>query len=206
MKKKKPELTRDKEILILDAAQRRFIAYGYSKVTMDEIADDIGMAKASLYYYFPTKDEIFRGVIEREQHEHLLRLQEMLNKELSSSEKLRLFFNLRMTFSSQMFNLTWHNRQIWPSMKPIFKDLFQNLSAEEQRLLAGVLRNGKQRKEFSIASPDNVAQMLLNIVQGLRIRLFHIDHGTRSSESVHQDMEKEITMIIDVLLTGIQTR
>ena len=48
------KLTRDKEEVILRSAQRRFASFGYSKVTMDEIAEDIGMAKASLYYYFPT--------------------------------------------------------------------------------------------------------------------------------------------------------
>jgi len=59
--------TRDKEELILQAAQHRFAAYGLSKVTMDEIAEDVGMAKASLYYCFPTKETIFRSVVQHEQ-------------------------------------------------------------------------------------------------------------------------------------------
>jgi len=62
---KKP--SNDKEELILNAAQRRFASYGYSKVTMDEIAEDVGMAKASLYYYFPTKEVIFRSIVLHEQ-------------------------------------------------------------------------------------------------------------------------------------------
>ena len=42
-----------KEKEILEAARSRFAHYGYSKVTMEEIALDVEMGKASLYYYFP---------------------------------------------------------------------------------------------------------------------------------------------------------
>ena len=50
------QLSTEKQAVILDAARKRFAYYGFSKVTMDEIAADIGMGKASLYYYFPTKE------------------------------------------------------------------------------------------------------------------------------------------------------
>ena len=42
------KLTWDKEELVFQAAQHRFVGYDYSKVTMDEIAEDIGMANTSL--------------------------------------------------------------------------------------------------------------------------------------------------------------
>jgi TetR/AcrR family transcriptional regulator len=41
---------RQTKALILEAAQRQFARYGLSKVTMDEIAEEVGMGKASLYY------------------------------------------------------------------------------------------------------------------------------------------------------------
>ena len=39
---------------ILNAAQRMFGQYGLTKTTMTDIAKEVGMGKASLYYYFPT--------------------------------------------------------------------------------------------------------------------------------------------------------
>jgi len=50
----------DKHAIILDAAQKRFARFGVGKVTMEEISADLGMSKAALYYYFKTKEEIFR--------------------------------------------------------------------------------------------------------------------------------------------------
>lgn len=205
MKIKKAELPREKETQILRAAQQRFIAYGYSKVTMDEIAEDIGMAKASLYYYFPTKDDIFRGVIRHEQTDFLQQLQS-IDKKLTATEKIRSYFQHRINFSSQIFSLSWHNRQIWPSMKPIFKDLFSNFADEEILLLKKFLRKGKRTKEFSISSPDQMAQLMFHVVQGLRIRLFHVEHDVASYEEIHKALEKETLLFIEIILNGIQTR
>jgi TetR/AcrR family transcriptional regulator len=203
---KNPELTTEKEDLILAAAHRRFITYGYSKVTMDEIAEDIGMGKASLYYYFPTKDDIFRRIIEREQGVFVGRLQEMLAKKMSASAKLRAYFRLRVNYSNQLFSLSWHNRQLWPSMKPMFKDLFESLALEEERLLTQLLRDGKHAKEFNLPSCEKLAQLIIHILQGLRTRLFHTDHAAQTSESVHQVLERETASFVELLLYGISNR
>lgn len=48
-----------KVVIILEAARKRFAHFGISKTTMNEIAADIGMSKASLYYYFPDKEKLF---------------------------------------------------------------------------------------------------------------------------------------------------
>ena len=43
---------------ILDAAQKRMVEFGYRKVTMDEIANDLIMSKATIYLHFKNKVEI----------------------------------------------------------------------------------------------------------------------------------------------------
>lgn len=44
---------------MLDAAKRLFIEHGYSRTTMDEIADKAGFGVATLYNYFRTKEGVF---------------------------------------------------------------------------------------------------------------------------------------------------
>ena len=68
-----------KEQLILDAAQKRFGLYGIEKTSMREIADDLNLSKASLYYYFPDKESLYRAVVEKEQSEFLDRIAERMN-------------------------------------------------------------------------------------------------------------------------------
>lgn len=47
---------------ILEAAFALFVEHGYHKATLNSIAHAAGMRQGTLYYYFPTKDEIFWAV------------------------------------------------------------------------------------------------------------------------------------------------
>ncbi len=48
---------------ILTVASRMFARKGYRATTMEAIAKACGMNKASLYYYFPSKRELYREVL-----------------------------------------------------------------------------------------------------------------------------------------------
>lgn len=48
---------------ILNQAEQLFIQFGYSKVTMDEIAASIGMSKKTLYKFFPGKEALVKEMI-----------------------------------------------------------------------------------------------------------------------------------------------
>jgi AcrR family transcriptional regulator len=50
---------------IIDAAEKRFSQYGFKRVSMDDIASDLGISKKTLYLYFKSKEDIARAVKER---------------------------------------------------------------------------------------------------------------------------------------------
>jgi TetR/AcrR family transcriptional regulator len=50
------------ESLILDAAKKVFIRKGYDGSRMQEIADEAGINKALLHYYFRSKDNLFDAI------------------------------------------------------------------------------------------------------------------------------------------------
>lgn len=55
---------------ILDAARRVLLAKGIAATTLDAIAKEVGLTKAALYYYYPSKDallwDIMYEIFERE--------------------------------------------------------------------------------------------------------------------------------------------
>ncbi|MDO5531470.1 TetR/AcrR family transcriptional regulator [Sutterella sp.] len=59
------ENRRDSREAILDAAEARFANSGIDGVAMREIAEDVGITKAALYYHFTSKDELWFAVCER---------------------------------------------------------------------------------------------------------------------------------------------
>ena len=54
-------LQRDEIVVreILDTARALFRQSGFKKTTMGDIARSLGKAKSSLYYYYPSKEDIF---------------------------------------------------------------------------------------------------------------------------------------------------
>jgi AcrR family transcriptional regulator len=50
------------EVLILDAAKKVFLDYGFDGTTMQQIANVAGINKALLHYYFRSKDRLFEAV------------------------------------------------------------------------------------------------------------------------------------------------
>lgn len=53
------------EKLILSAAEKVFAEAGYGGATMQLIADVAGLPKANLHYYFPTKELLYRQVVQK---------------------------------------------------------------------------------------------------------------------------------------------
>jgi AcrR family transcriptional regulator len=50
---------------ILDEATRLFAERGYEGTSMADLADRVGMRKASLFYHFASKDELYAAVLDR---------------------------------------------------------------------------------------------------------------------------------------------
>ena len=59
---------REKEmrrIAILDAAERLFFSRGYEDVSMEEIASEVELNKATIYLYFKNKETLFATIVLR---------------------------------------------------------------------------------------------------------------------------------------------
>src|SRR6185312_1322857 len=86
------ELQDIKKEKILEAAYQRFLHYGYSKTTMNEIAGDLSMSKALLYYYFPDKSQLYVAVMRKLAHDFI----QMLSESVAQSTDLLSAFKAQI--------------------------------------------------------------------------------------------------------------
>lgn len=88
------------EARILAAAERVFAADGHAGATTAEIARQAGLPKANVHYYFPTKEAIYRALIDR-----ILRLWlaafEPLAAEDDPAEALAAYIRTKMRYSRE---------------------------------------------------------------------------------------------------------
>lgn len=206
MRTKKPTLTLERENAILDAAQKRFAVYGLAKVTMDEIASDVGLGKATLYYYFPAKEVVFQRVVEREQKEFLEHLEQVVQSKISAAEKLKTYNHERLRLFAVLFNLNSINTQSWIDCHPVLNALLKTFAAEDLKLLTRILREGTRRGELDVPSPEKVATTLLHTLHGMRLRAVRMARSPVAPELAAADLEHEIDHLFVLILDGIRRR
>jgi TetR/AcrR family transcriptional regulator len=192
----------EKKTHILDAAQKRFARYGLSKVTMDEIAADLGMSKAALYYYFQTKEEIFREVIAREQQEFIDRVAVIIKEQCPAAEKLRRYFDQHLTFFNELANLKIIHEHA-DDVHSIMRELFREFSRKETAFLETILRRGKTHREFTVDSAEKTASLLQHVLQGLRIGfLKKFAHGGFDETEI-KNFTQELRLFSHYFIKGI---
>ena len=192
-----------KEDRIVEAARRRFAHYGYDKVTMDEIAGDIGLGKGSLYYYFPTKEALFTTVVRQEQTEFKARVEEIIADTSCSAEALRQYADQRVEYFRNFHTLAKLTLESLALIKPAFGGLFKDFARWEKETLRAILDSGNSSGEFAVGNPGRVAEALLHVIQGLRWRRLNLAGGAPIEEPAFEELRHETRFVVDLLVTGI---
>ena len=65
LKAAKAHIRAENERLILEAGERILAQHGFRGATMQMIADQAGLPKANLHYYFDSKEKLYRCVVEK---------------------------------------------------------------------------------------------------------------------------------------------
>ncbi|MFW5655209.1 MAG: TetR/AcrR family transcriptional regulator [Roseicyclus sp.] len=112
---------------VVDGARAVFLREGYEGASVDEIARDAGVSKATLYSYFPDKQHLFLAVLEAEcaqQSEIELMLG---NGDLEVDETLRILCKTLITFflsnfGQDMFRVCVAEAQRFPELGRTFYD------------------------------------------------------------------------------------
>jgi AcrR family transcriptional regulator len=89
------------EQLIFDAARRVFLKKGLGGARMQEIADEAGINKSLLHYYFRSKDKLFEGILNEAIGKISYGIRNLFDNEMGVLERLRTLVNLYIDTLSQ---------------------------------------------------------------------------------------------------------
>src|ERR1700754_815996 len=87
-KKKVIEISRDTEEKLMRAAQNAFIKYGLEGARMQDIADEAGISKSMLHYYFAKKEKLFEIILRQAVLDVFSKFRQILNAEDSVMSKI----------------------------------------------------------------------------------------------------------------------
>ena len=193
-------------VAILKAARQRFAHYGYSKVTMDEIAADVEMGKASLYYYFPTKENLFQEVILQEQDEFAEEIEKILKDENCAEDKLLQYVDQRLKYFQKLYNLGALSFYSFIEKKSHFRQYYKDFEERELQLMSKIFEEGQKRNEFKKDIDIKVIRVLLHILQGLRLRTLKTMAGQQIDTKSYKELKEEMLMTVEIFLSGIKCK
>jgi AcrR family transcriptional regulator len=85
---------------ILDAARDLFSTAGYRGTDMSDIARSMGLARNSLYRYYPSKDHILVAVIQREMEPYIAQTHELGARSQNPSERIDAWLDLQIELAT----------------------------------------------------------------------------------------------------------
>ena len=158
----------ERERRVLESATRLFSERRFDEVLMDDIAQAAGVAKGTLYSYFPDKEELYFAVVfdgisrlnERlasgagEATDPEKRLREIIQGLVSFLKRNRYFFRLMFVEDSRSEAGTGTNRQRWR------EERHKQIEAIET-----VLRRGVEQGIFEIDHVRTHARILRDMVR-----------------------------------------
>ncbi len=184
---------------IVGVARRIFTRYGFRKATMEEIASISRMGKSSIYYYFKSKEEIFRAVVEFEARVLKERLSRIISKNKSPLERLKAYVLFRLHHIRTLENFYAALNEEALSHMGFILEIRRNFEIEEQELVSEILEDGMKQEVFQMTSAKIGAIAISTMMKGLELPLL-LDEAHKT------DREELMDDLIRVLLYGLLKR
>jgi AcrR family transcriptional regulator len=191
--------TRD---LILDATERLLARYGYRKMTMDDLAQEAGVAKRTIYLHFPGKEEVALCSIDRVVARLLAQLRSIARQDAPPDRRLREMLWTRVLFRFDSVQDYYQSfNEMFAALRPAYLARRERYFQAEAEIFADILREGCAAGVFACDAPIQTAHALLVATNALLpFSLSPRELGARA------DIEASVMQIADLLLDGLRRR
>ncbi|SCM94668.1 Uncharacterized protein BWINRASL_02279 [Bacillus mycoides] len=139
--------TKSTKELILEVATRLFLTQNYQVVSMDEVAKECGVTKATVYYYYSTKADLFTATM----IQMMIRIRENMDQILSTNKALE---ERLLDFAKVYLHAT-----IDIDMKNFMKDAKHSLSEEQLKALKNAEDNMYKVLEKALDNAINLGEI-----------------------------------------------
>jgi AcrR family transcriptional regulator len=183
---------------IVEIARDQFARFGFKKTTVDEIAKAVHMGKSTLYYYFRTKEDVFKAVIERESKFLSTKIKEALDRAASPEEKLRTFVVTRMQCLRQLANFYSALKDEYLEHYSFIEKASKRELAREIETVRTILEGGIEKGVFAIENLQLTSFAIVTALKGLEYPW--------TIEPKMPNVKRNINILLEVLFNGIRTR
>jgi len=189
---------------ILEAAHHRFLHFGYSKTTMNEIAGDLSMSKALLYYYFPDKSQLYVAVMRKVAEEYLKSLSVKTNTFDSLKDAFVFQINTQHDFIVTNYNFFDFFRLNEQNLPDMIWDIVKHVHESETELLVNAINTEVEKGKLKpVDNPGEIVELLLDALHGVRVKsMSHKKQMFPNKEHLDEIRSKRL-LLADIFIKGL---
>jgi TetR/AcrR family transcriptional regulator len=200
-----PDSYLQKKDLIKQSAARVFSHFGYHKCTMDDIADQIGIKKNTLYYYFDSKESIFNEILNDEVNALLNELKLIANQNTRVYKKLTNVFSKLLNYGKERSKVYSISLEIFIEIGEIINESFINFKKLITDEVAGILKNAIDTGEIKKHDYHQLADNLMETLRAFEYREYRSNKSKATVGEVElKDIEDRMNFITKIIIDGLK--
>lgn len=182
---------------IQEKALDHFLHFGFSKVTMNELSDDLGMSKKTLYQHFPSKEELLGAVVNKLHEGTASQIESIVtDQSIDFVQKLQGALNILAAFQAKMTphfmtDLEKHAPEVCRFSNDFRRDRIRTVMSQ---LVSEGIEKGYFRSDID---PELIVLVYAGALQHL-LRRENFDRFALSVSQIHRVISK-------VVIEGIVT-
>jgi AcrR family transcriptional regulator len=185
---------------ILRAARQVFGEKGFARAGIHEIARAAGIAKGTIYLYYPSKEAVYWAALRSGLRELLAEVAARMREETSFEDKLRAFAETKIRYfdDHRDFFRIYHAEVGNALTRPAATDQeFTRIYRDQVELLASVVRAAVRHKEIRRVPAARAAAAIFEVTRGLIVQRLM----TKPAASAGADAG----FVVDLVSKGLRT-
>lgn len=165
----KPDASHERIPQIIQAASRVFSKKGLHQARMEDIANEAGVSKATLYLYFSSKEDLILRIFEEFYESAFNSVPQSLPVNLSVTDRLKLAFQMvsnTVAESQKMMPLTYEFYSEATRTDRI-RSIIRKYYTRNQESMAGLIEEGIRNGEFRQVDARTISLVLGATFEGL---------------------------------------
>jgi AcrR family transcriptional regulator len=185
---------------ILDAADHLLARYGYRKMTMDDLAREVGIGKGTIYLPFESKQELALSHIDRIVERLKERLLITAREDAPPGERLREMLITRVLFRfDSVQHYTESLNELLAELRPQLLARRRRYFDEEAQVFARLIEEGQAFGAFSSGDSHILAHLLLTATNSLLPYSLSVQElGARA------EIARKASDLAELLVTGLK--
>jgi AcrR family transcriptional regulator len=165
MKTKKQVVSEFRRTAIVEAARAVFARKGFVRGIMDEIANEAGIAKGTVYLYFRSKKEIYRAVLDKDMEFLSKSTLERIDAAKNLKDKIRAFTLVRLE-NAEARKEFFRIMDTDSGSLSVSRGQYRDWLRQPVLRLAAAIKDASQRDEIRNLPSEKVAWIIADMTRG----------------------------------------